>query len=249
MKKVTGIYVITSPSGRVYVGQSTHVYHRFRFYRYDKRKGTQPRLDASFFKYGVCAHSFSLVHWLPNGTEQSRLDYFEQIYMDSYRKRGFDLLNTREAGSRGKASEESKRKFRASRLGHPVSAETREKLRLAMTGKRHTEAAKKKLSDSIKGKKKKGWSEETRLKMSLRPRGRIPWNKGKTGVYKPEVIEKIRAARAVQPKIVYTAEMRQRMVEAAKKRGISQETRDKINETKRRQARETKEQNQPCLNL
>lgn len=59
----------------------------------------------------------------------------------------------------------------------------------------------------------------------------------------------ISAARAIQPKIVYTDDIRLRMSDAAKKRGISKETRDKINETKRRQSRESKERNQPCLNL
>lgn len=83
-------------------------------------------------------------------------------------------------------------------------------------------------------------SAEHKEKLKAKRLGREPWNKGKTGVYKPETIERIKAARAVQSKIVYTDEMRERMREAAKKRGISEETRSKINETKRRQAQERK---------
>jgi hypothetical protein len=85
-------------------------------------------------------------------------------------------------------------------------------------------------------------SDEHKAKLSKQRLGHVPWNKGKTGVYKPEAIEKIKAARAIQPKTIYTDEMRERMRQAAKKRGISEETRKKINETKRRQAEDRRAQ-------
>lgn len=238
MQKVCGIYTITSPSGRVYVGQSRHVYRRFAFYRYDKRKGTQPALDRSFFKYGIPAHDFALIHWLPANVEQSRIDYFEQLYMDSFRKQRISLLNTREAGHRGKTSAESKAKFRAARLGHFVSEETRQKIGKASASRRHTAIAKAKVGCFWKGRKRGPLSDEHRAKLKAAKLGKSPWNKGKSGIYSPETIAKIRAARAVQPKPIYTDEMRERMALAAKKRGISDLTRAKINETKKRQSLE-----------
>lgn len=239
--RVCGIYTITSPSGRVYVGQSRNVYSRFRFYRYDKRKGTQPALDNSFFKYGVSAHRFELVHWLPCNISQERLNYFEQLYMDCYRARGCRLLNSKEGGHRGGLHRSQIEKIRSKLMGHTVSAETREKIRIAHTGKKHGPLHAERSGRVWKGRKRGPMSDEHKRKLSERRKGREPWNKGKTGMYKPEVIEQIKAARAVQPKIVYTDEIRQRMVMAAKKRGISQETRQKINETKRRKALEAKE--------
>lgn len=248
-KRVCGIYTITSPSARVYVGQSRHVYQRFRFYRYDKRKGTQPALDASFRKYGVSAHIFELAHWLPLDVAQSRLDYFEQLYMDSYRSRHIRLLNCREGGYRGALHPAQAEKIRAKLIGHAVSAETREKLRRAHTGKKHGDLHAERSGRVWRGRKRGPMSDQHKKKLSAARMGKAPWNKGKKGMYKPEVIEQIKAARAIQPKIIYTDEMRQRMVKAAKKRGISQETRQKMNETKRRKAQETKGLSQPCLNL
>lgn len=240
-KRVCGIYTITSPSGRVYVGQSRHVYQRFRFYRYDKRKGTQPALDASFRKYGVSAHRFEVVHWLPANVSQSRLDYFEQLYMDSYRARGGQLLNAKEGGYRGGLHPAQIEKIRSKLLGHSVSVETRKKISIASKGRKHTASAKEKAGRVWKGRKRGPMSDEHREKLSQRRMGREPWNKGKTGVYKPETIEKIRTARAAQPKIVYTPEIRQRISESAKRRGISAETREKINQTKRRKAQQARE--------
>jgi hypothetical protein len=216
------------------VGQSRHVYARFRFYRYDKRKGTQPKLDNSFFKYGVLAHEFQLTHWLPQNIEQHRLDHYEQIYMDSYRKRGCRLLNTREAGAKGRTSEETKQKFREKRMGHPVSQETRKKISEANTGKKHGPLHAERSGAFWRGRKRGPQSPAHTAKVAAKNKGRIPWNKGKTGIYSDETLDRIRAARAQQAKIVYTDEVRERMRQAAKKRGISSETRKKINETKRR---------------
>jgi len=241
MVRVCGIYTIASPSGRIYVGQSRHVYQRFRFYRYDKRKGTQPALDASFFKYGVDAHRFELVHWLPQCVPQQKLDYFEQLYMDSLRARGVRLLNCREGGYRGPLHREGREKARAKMLGHAVSAETRAKISRAHLGKKHGPLHAERSGRVWRGRKRGPMSDGHKKKLSAARKGKVPWNKGRTGVYKPETLEKIKAARAVQPKIVYTDEMRDRMRIAAQKRGISPETRRKINETKKQQARERAE--------
>lgn len=240
---IAGIYTITSPSGRIYVGQSRHVYRRFAFYRYDKRKGTQPKLDCSFFKYGILAHCFEMAHWLPNNVAQEVLDKYEQIYIDSYRRRGYRLLNCREGGYCGALHSEQVEKIRAKLLGHSVSQETRDKIGRAHLGKKHGPLHAERSGRVWRGRKRGPMSDEHKAKLSKQRIGREPWNKGKTGVYKPEAIEKIKAVRAVQSRIIYTDEIRERMRQAAKKRGISDETRRKINETKRRQAEDRRLQN------
>lgn len=55
-----GIYTITSPSGRVYVGQSVNMERRFGEYRRNGSVRKQRRLAASFAKYGVDSHVFSV---------------------------------------------------------------------------------------------------------------------------------------------------------------------------------------------
>lgn len=103
------------------------------------------------------------------------------------------------------ASEESRKKMSESKMGHKVSEETRKKLSEAGKGRILSEEHKKKISKSGKGLKR---SEETRKKMSIASTGkqhsdetkkkigkagvgRIPWNKGKTGIYSNETKRKM----------------------------------------------------------
>ena len=50
-----GIYKITSPSDRIYIGQSIDINKRFRKY-YNLKCKQQPKLYNSLCKYGVDAH-------------------------------------------------------------------------------------------------------------------------------------------------------------------------------------------------
>lgn len=154
MKKVAGIYSITSPSGRVYIGQSWEINERFGNYR--RRECTKQRvLLFSFQKYGVEAHTFEVVHVVPFNGEQSEMDRLEQFYMDTYRARGIALLNCREAGSNGRLSEETKRRVSDGLKGNiPWNKGKRGILK---------------------------HSPESRDKMSRARRGQRPWNYGKPG--------------------------------------------------------------------
>ena len=55
-----GIYKITSPSGKIYIGQSINIEKRFKGYKYSKAK-KQPILHRSFVKYGVENHKFEII--------------------------------------------------------------------------------------------------------------------------------------------------------------------------------------------
>jgi group I intron endonuclease len=131
----TGIYKITSPSGKVYIGQAWNIKRRFREYTYLWKSKTQIKLHSSFKKYGINNHKFEIIHELPEDITQSVLDTYEQLYMDLYRDCNIELLNLREAGSRGKHSKESK-----------------DKLSIAHTGKIMTDETKKRISENRKGK-------------------------------------------------------------------------------------------------
>ena len=97
-----------------------------------------------------------------------------------------------------KLTEEHKKKFNFK--GGKHTAKSKKKIRLAGIGRKHTADAKKKIGQAQKGKK---LSEKTIQKMKVTmkrrfPQGRIPWHKGKTGVFSEEVLEKIRKSRAKQ---------------------------------------------------
>jgi|ERR1700733_4229539 len=72
-----------------------------------------------------------------------------------------------------------------------------------LKGKKRTQEQKDHISEGLKGHKhspetlakmRKPRSEKAKLNMSKAMKGRIPWNKGKTGIYSEETIQKIRMA-------------------------------------------------------
>lgn len=135
-----GIYKITSPTNKVYIGQSWDIKNRMTAYQYLKCKD-QPRIYNSLLKHGWPAHTFDVLMNVSENITQQMFDAIEQAYMDYYRKNGFELLNLKEGGSNGKHSEETKKKIGSTRLGvdNPMfgkkdSEETRLKRSLAQTG-------------------------------------------------------------------------------------------------------------------
>lgn len=172
-----GIYKITSPSNRVYIGQSHNIKRRFWRYNGLESKG-QPKLHNSFLKYGVHSHVFKVVHELPDDVMQDVLDNYEALFMQCYRDGGVDLLNTKEAGSRGKHSEETKLKMSIKSKGRgagikkgPPSETTKLRLSLAQKGiKKSKEATEKNRLCHIGLKA----SEETKNKMRQIRLGKKP---------------------------------------------------------------------------
>jgi len=153
---MVGIYKITSPSGRIYIGQSWDIEKRWSDYKV-KRSNSQRKLEHSLLKYGIENHIFEVIHELPADVEQEILDRYEQLYMDAYRDGGVELLNIREAGSKGKLNQETKNKIGKANAGKP----------------------------SFNKGKKIPHSKETIEKIkntnTLFEKGTIPWNKGKSG--------------------------------------------------------------------
>ena len=169
---ITGIYKITSPSGKIYIGQSVDIKRRFRAYSAAHIK-RQPKLFNSFIKHGKKNHNFDVVHELPKDIDQNVLNTYEQFYMDTYREAGFILLNIKEAGSIGAMSSETKLKISNSNKGRKRSKETCEKIRAAKTGFKFSEESKSKMSTSHMGQsfKKPPLSSSRKQKLSILHKG------------------------------------------------------------------------------
>lgn len=170
---MVGIYKITSPSGRVYIGQSKDIVKRWARYKDINSAQRQPLILSSFKKYGISNHVFEVIHELPKDTCQDVIDAYEILYIEQYRACGFSLLNIKEGGLFGSHGESTKKKIGASKIGN--------KNRL---GKFHSDETKSKISKTKTGKDRawnKGipWPEEVRDKMYKFPKGHIPYNKGK----------------------------------------------------------------------
>jgi len=111
-----GIYRITSPTQRVYIGQTWNLHARIRSYRAMHCK-TQKVLYRSLSKHKVESHKIEVLAELPFDTTQDILDNFEILYISQHKECGFKMMNIKEGGSRGKHGEITKLKFIGNRNG------------------------------------------------------------------------------------------------------------------------------------
>lgn len=107
---MVGIYKITSPSGKVYIGQSWNIGKRKNIYA-KCLCNQQIRLYNSIRKHGWEKHIIEVIHELPSNTNQKTMDDLEVHYWRESILNGYTMLNIREPGKGGRLSEESKRKI------------------------------------------------------------------------------------------------------------------------------------------
>jgi group I intron endonuclease len=146
-----GIYKITSPSGKIYIGQTTNYSKRYNAYKNHKCK-LQPKLFASIEKYGFINHTIEIV----KECEVEDLNYYERYYQEYYESvlNGLNLRYTATTDKSGFMSEETKKKMSDSGKGKVMSEEWRKNLGLVWLGRKHTDETKKKMSEAAKGKEK-----------------------------------------------------------------------------------------------
>jgi group I intron endonuclease len=132
-----GIYKITNPKNRVYIGQSIDIQKRFNTYKKEFGIG-QTKLKNSLLKYGIENHNFEVV------TEclVSELNELERYYQEIYNciNNGLNCVYVNCDSRSGKVSEETRLKM--------VKAQTGNKKWL---GKKHTKETKIKISKALKG--------------------------------------------------------------------------------------------------
>jgi len=154
-----GIYKITSPSNKVYIGQSINFSARKHQYKSScKNKSNKhlgPKLYNSLLKHGFDTHKFELIEECNLGQLNERETYWKQYYLNlvnqDWSKVLFHELYDMGGGPR---SEETKHKISQSNLGKIVSLETRNKKSKSMLNKFHSEETKKLMSILSKGKSK-----------------------------------------------------------------------------------------------
>ena len=150
-KNMIGIYKITSPTRKVYIGQSINIENRFKLYLKLKCKG-QIKLFNSLKKSGVEKHKFEILC----ECEISELNDKERYYQDLYSSVGKNGLNcslTKSSGRSGKHSEETKLKISIANKGNKCSKETKLKMSLKLKGRIISHNTRLKMSLSKKPKK------------------------------------------------------------------------------------------------
>jgi GIY-YIG catalytic domain len=109
MKQVA-IYKITSPTGRIYIGQSYDLHNRWRQYRTKDCK-SQPKLNNSLKKYGCDKHIFEIVLNCHKDISLPSLNNLENLYINLYKNSGHSMLNCRLAGNNTKPVKKSDTKI------------------------------------------------------------------------------------------------------------------------------------------
>ena len=158
-----GIYKITNPNGKVYIGQSVNI--KNRKYQHKNRSKTHigTKLFNSYQKYGFQNHIFETIEECSVEQLNEREIYWKQYYLNEVNKDWKQVLfcELYDRGT-GPRSEEIKNKISQSNKGKIVSDETKAKKRVSMLGKTASDETKKKMSISALGKPK---SEEHKLNM------------------------------------------------------------------------------------
>lgn len=88
MDKNCGIYKITSPSGKIYIGQSIDIKRRWLDYK-TRVNCTQRALTRSFKKYGVKNHQFDIIEYC----DIEKLNCSERFWQDEFDATGRNGLN------------------------------------------------------------------------------------------------------------------------------------------------------------
>lgn len=104
LSKISGIYKITSPSNKVYIGQSVHLYGRIKSYYEPNSAPNQVILKRSFSKYGVDNHVFEALE----ECTVERLNDRERYWQDFYKEVLLNCRITKSSDKSGYCSDETK---------------------------------------------------------------------------------------------------------------------------------------------
>lgn len=102
---VVGIYKITSPSGKIYIGQAINIIERFESYRKIQNCKGQKKLYNSLIFYGSLNHIFDKIEECLESQLNIRERYWQDYY-DVLGPNGLNLILTKTNSKSGKLSEE-----------------------------------------------------------------------------------------------------------------------------------------------
>ncbi len=158
MGKQGFIYKITSPSGKIYIGQTINLKRRFKKYETLNCK-SQPKIYNSIVKHGFENHNLEILC----ECDINKLNENERYYQEFYNciDKGLNCVYTKTKDKTGYSSLETRTKISKSRIGKKISEETRIKMKESCKKRdcSHSEETKEKLRNKVINK-------ETRLKLS-----------------------------------------------------------------------------------
>jgi group I intron endonuclease len=139
-----GIYKITSPSNRIYIGQSIRLEQRLLEYTKQKNCDRQPKLFNSFIKYGIENHKIEILEKCTIVELNSRERYWQDFY--NVIINGLNCILTKTTDKKAVFSVEVREKMRISRKGKKQSNDHIDKRVISKKGYVHSEETKNKIS-------------------------------------------------------------------------------------------------------
>lgn len=115
MSEITGVYKITSPSGKVYIGSSVNMQKRWANYNAPSQARNQPKLFNSFSKYGIKEHTFEIIEECDKDVLTIRERFWQEYY--DVLNLGLNCRYVETNEKVGKDSEETRKKKSLSKIG------------------------------------------------------------------------------------------------------------------------------------
>lgn len=159
------IYLLTSPSGKQYVGQTIQELHKRVNGHVNSSNREDATINKAIRKYGIGSFKKEIIITIQTDEVNifNQLNKLEELFIKIYNtyKRGYN--STTGGGSR-KPTDEVRKKQSISHIGNKASEETKLKMSIKSKGRKHTEEAKEKLRQINLGKKH---TKETLIKLSI----------------------------------------------------------------------------------
>lgn len=146
---MVGVYKITSPSNKIYIGQSINIEDRWKKYqKYPESIKNQTKLYNSLKKYGWEQHIFEIIE----ECEESKLLERETYWKIFYKVLDIPSLCCRIDGKGGRNSKETNLRIGKIHKGKKYTEESKQKISKSKKGTVFTEEHKRKISEAKKGK-------------------------------------------------------------------------------------------------
>lgn len=144
-----GIYKITSPTNKVYIGQSVNIKKRWIYHKGLYCNDT-PKLFLSFKKHGIDKHVFDIIETCLINELNTKERYWQEYYKSV--EKGLNCVYTKTEDKSGKMSFETKAKISLANKGKIISDECKLKLRLHNLGKKQSKQTIEKRVFKLRGK-------------------------------------------------------------------------------------------------
>lgn len=168
------IYKYTSPSGKVYIGQTLHKKTRINEHKCMAFKGSKSPFHRAIVKYGLKSFTSEIIETIVGDPSyvKSKLNELEEYYIEKLNTRvpnGYNVAVGGDSKAGYTVSEETKKLISLANKGHITTEETKEKIRQANLGQKRGKETREKISRAAIGRKV---SEETKLKLSKIHKGK-----------------------------------------------------------------------------